>query len=151
MSGHTEDEEAVLTDWPLDRLVALVGRLVGSAQQRLLAPLQLTPTGHTVLTLVAEHPLSFRDVARAAMVRPATITTVIDGLEAEGYVSRQPDRSDRRVTRVVITPTGQQRLKEADEALHSFTEEVFGALGPAATDRLRRALTEVARRAGDAA
>jgi DNA-binding MarR family transcriptional regulator len=151
MSGTDSGGTNRLSDWPLDRLLALVGRLIGTSQQRLLAPLRLTPAGHTVLTLVARQPMSFREIARAAMVRPATVTAIIDALEDEGYVERQPDRSDRRVIRVAITRLGSQRLEEADEAIGAATEELFAALGPRAEARLRQALVEVARQAGDAA
>jgi DNA-binding MarR family transcriptional regulator len=68
-----------------------------------------------------------------------------------GYVERQPDRSDRRVIRVAITRLGLQRLEAADKAIGGATEELFAALGPRAEARLRQALVEVARHAGDAA
>jgi DNA-binding MarR family transcriptional regulator len=151
MSASEKGAVGGLSNWPLDRLLALVGRLVGTAQQRLLAPLHLTPTGHTVLTLVARQPMSFREIAGGAMVRPATVTAIIDALEDEGYVERQPDRADRRVIRVAITALGVQRLQAADDALGAANEELFGALGPQAADRLRKALVEVARQARDAA
>ncbi len=151
MSGNEVGNDAALANWPLDRLLALVGRLIGTTQQRLLSPLRLTPTGHTVLTLVAQHPMSFREIARAAMVRAATVTAIIDGLEREGYVERQPDRADRRVIRVVISAAGSQRLQEADRALGGASEDLFRALAPRDADRLRQALVEVARQASDAA
>jgi DNA-binding MarR family transcriptional regulator len=140
VSASEQRNTTGLSNWPLDRLLALVGRLIGTTQQRLLAPLRLTPTGHTVLTLIARQPLSFREIARAAMVRPATVTAIIDGLEDEGYVERRPDRADRRVIRVAITPLGVERLEEADRALGAASEELFSELGPRAEDRLRQAL-----------
>jgi DNA-binding MarR family transcriptional regulator len=39
-------------------------------------------------------------------VTPRNVTTLVDGLEAEGLVRRAPHPTDRRATMIEITPTG---------------------------------------------
>lgn len=50
--------------------------------------------------------------ARLGMSR-AGVTTVVDRLEADGYVSRTPLVGDRRVTHLVITTAGSQHVDDA--------------------------------------
>ncbi len=46
-------------------------------------------------------------------VAPPTITAVVGKMEALGFVTRETDPSDRRVTRIRITPVGQAELDRA--------------------------------------
>lgn len=55
------------------------------------------------LDLLVDRPIGPSTLAAASGLTPATITTVIDRLEAAGYVTRRADPHDRR--RIVIEPT----------------------------------------------
>lgn len=52
------------------------------------------------------------DLAERLLVSRATITVLLDGLEAEGLVARRPDPHDRRARRVVLTRAGRARARE---------------------------------------
>ena len=45
-----------------------------------------------------------RELARRLHVTPGTLVPLIDRLEEQGYVRRVPDREDRRLTWVELTP-----------------------------------------------
>jgi DNA-binding MarR family transcriptional regulator len=52
-------------------------------------------------------------------VHPASVTSLIDGLERLGYVTRAPHPSDRRTTLATLTDRGREVAAEATEALNA--------------------------------
>ena len=60
--------------------------------------------------VVFRGPLTLGELASAEQVRPPTMTRLVQGLEAEGLVRREPDPEDRRVVRVHATPKGRSLL-----------------------------------------
>jgi DNA-binding MarR family transcriptional regulator len=56
-------------------------------------------------------------------VTPRNVTTLVDGLEAEGLVRRAAHPTDRRATVVELTARG---LKVADKLLGPFHEQMVG-------------------------
>lgn len=61
---------------------------------------------------------------------PNNCVLLLNALESAGLLERRRDPTDRRRHIVVLTPKGQQRLKQADHALESVEDEVLGALSP---------------------
>ncbi|MBD1808437.1 MarR family transcriptional regulator [Microcoleus sp. FACHB-SPT15] len=59
-----------------------------------------------------EQGLTPSDFAERAGVTRATITGLLDGLEREGWLRRQPYPSDRRMLSVQLTDKGQQLLSQ---------------------------------------
>lgn len=57
-------------------------------------------------------PRTPAELAEAAGVTRATMTGLIDTLERDGYVVREPDTSDRRMLSVRLTAKGEQFLQE---------------------------------------
>ena len=55
-------------------------------------------------------PLTLGELAAREQVAPPTMTKVVEKLEAQGFVTRQADINDRRVSRVSITPAGRRFL-----------------------------------------
>jgi len=52
------------------------------------------------------------ELANLSCVKAATITGLVDGLVASGWVERAPDLNDRRIWRVKITAKGRKFLKQ---------------------------------------
>ncbi|MGA6205722.1 MarR family winged helix-turn-helix transcriptional regulator [Nocardia testacea] len=66
----------------------------------------LTAQQIALLCLVqAQHP-TFGELAGALGCDKTNITGMVDRLERRGYVARQPDPADRRISRVVPTAAG---------------------------------------------
>jgi DNA-binding MarR family transcriptional regulator len=101
-----------VTDLPWDRLLVRVGTVVARRHQRLLAGHGLSPTGLALLAALdrADGPLSHRELAAALDLSPATLTPVVDALDAAGAVERTRDPRDRRVVRLSLTTAGRERL-----------------------------------------
>jgi DNA-binding MarR family transcriptional regulator len=59
-----------------------------------------------------EGPRTPAELADAAGVTRATMTGLIDTLERDGFVKREPDPDDRRMMSVRLTPKGEKFLRE---------------------------------------
>jgi DNA-binding MarR family transcriptional regulator len=55
-------------------------------------------------------PLTLGELASAEQVRPPTMTRLVSALEDEGLVTRGPDATDGRLTRIRATPKGRTLL-----------------------------------------
>ncbi len=116
---------------PLPRLVAIAGGLLSSGWRRVLEQHGLATSGLVLLfTLSAENELTHREAAKRCWVSAGTLTGVVDSLEEEGLVTRHPDRSDRRIVRLALTPAGKERVSAAGAAL----AREFGPVGGGLTD-----------------
>lgn len=77
--------------------------------------------------LAAQGELSQRKIATAMGLTQATVSTLVDRLEARGYVSRQKGLGDRRTVRVVLNGAGRRQLVRAPESLHQrFLQDFTG-------------------------
>ena len=57
-------------------------------------------------------PVTLGELAAAEQVRPPTMTRLVNALEADGLVVREPDVADGRVTRLRATAAGRRLLTE---------------------------------------
>lgn len=123
----TAEIDRVLKQFDLTRSAYLV-----------LSTIQLSENGSRLLSRIATHML----------VHPTTVTLIIDKLEQQGLVVRQPHPTDRRATYAKITPAGAALMKEATRALDGFG---FGLPGLTAVEagELTDILAPIRSAAGD--
>jgi DNA-binding MarR family transcriptional regulator len=74
----------------------------------------------------------------------ATVTTILDKLEARALVERYRSVLDRRVVHARLTQAGRARLEGAPPLLHVRFTQAFGGLPPARQALILEALEEVA-------
>ena len=82
-----------------------------------------TSRAHVVWALSHQGPMPQRELADALKVSPRTVTGLIDGLVATGFVTREDHPTDRRATLVTFTAHGAKTAR----ALHTGQQE-FGRL-----------------------
>lgn len=70
-------------------------------------------------TLASTETCTPSRLAREVDLSQATITGIVDRLEAQGLVRRERDAQDRRRISVRVTPAGQELLARAPSPLHS--------------------------------
>jgi len=58
--------------------------------------------------VVRAGPITIGELAAAERVRPPTMTRLVDGLEGDGLVTREPHPDDRRSVRVRVTAKGKR-------------------------------------------
>jgi MarR family transcriptional regulator, organic hydroperoxide resistance regulator len=142
------NQEAAETAWR--SVMNLVGwgsgrppRIPGVAQRFGLSPKQLV----LIWKLPPGKTMSMREMGDRLSCDASFMTGMVDRLEDDGLIERQPDPGDRRVTQIALTSKGAGFREEALAALHEPPEE-FGALTAAElrqlTELLQKALDSVA-------
>jgi len=89
--------------------------------------------------IVFRGPMTLSELAAAEQVRPPTMTRVVAALEADGLVTREADREDRRVVRVRATARGARVLEEGRLRRVEALARELAALDGADRDTLERA------------
>ena len=102
--------------------------------ERTLAPFGLTFARYEVLMLLTftrtgQMPLG--KIGQRLQVHPASVTNVIDRLEADGLVRRRPHPTDHRTTLAEITAKGRTLAARATDVLNA---EVFTDVGPSSDE-----------------
>jgi DNA-binding MarR family transcriptional regulator len=70
------------------------------------------------------------DLANAEQIQPPSVTRLVKGLQDAGLIAQKTDESDRRATRVGITPRGKKALGEIRERKTQFLHSKLSALSP---------------------
>lgn len=102
-------------------------QVVQTAIDRVLRPLGLTFARYEVLMLLSfsrTGSLPMTKIGERLLVHPTGITKLVDKLEAEDLVRREPNPEDRRGTLVRVTAAGRRLGREASEAIGEIR---FGA------------------------
>ena len=87
----------------------------------LLAPHALTFPRYEalmILYLSSRGSMPLGKIGKRLQVHPTSVTSVIDGLEKQGYVVRHPHESDRRTILAAITTRGREAAERATAALN---------------------------------
>ncbi|MFF4749640.1 MarR family winged helix-turn-helix transcriptional regulator [Streptomyces sp. NPDC002514] len=131
----TPDPEGRLAEQLL-RLTRRVHRIQKHHLER--RDLGVTPAQSRLLRTLAHYasPPRMADLAERLEVVPRAVTTLVDGLEANGMVRRAPDPTNRRVTRIELTDDGRATLGELRAARRSAAEEILAPLSAEQRDLL---------------
>jgi DNA-binding MarR family transcriptional regulator len=78
-----------------------------------------------LFTLTDQPEITAGALARAAELNPASVTAMVDQLEARGLVVRRRDGRDRRVCWISLTPDGQRQVNETRQKWHAMLREGF--------------------------
>jgi len=87
-------------------------------------------------------------ISEAASLSPATVTTILDKLEARGLVERYRNVQDRRVVHSRLTATGASLLDAAPPFLHEQFVSRFAKLDEARKSAIVAAIEDVAEMMG---
>lgn len=85
-------------------------------------------------------PLTLGELANAEQVRPPTMTRLVSALEDEGLVTREPDASDGRLTRIRATARGRTLLMRGRARRVAALSAEVRALTEADRDVVERAV-----------
>jgi DNA-binding MarR family transcriptional regulator len=95
-------------------------------------------------------PSTPAELAESAGVTRATMTGLIDTLERDGLVKREPDPHDRRMMSVHLTDRGLGMLQEVLPGHFQWMSELMAPLDEAERKTLVRLLAKIAARAPEA-
>ena len=122
----------------MQRLEDCLSFLIGKAQQQVtkasrdaLAPHGVTPVQFAILKVLWERDgLNGAELCTRLVLDSATVTGLIDRMEAGGLLERRADPAgDRRMSRVYLTRKGAQLESPLDAAMDRGNKEFVGTLG----------------------
>jgi DNA-binding MarR family transcriptional regulator len=93
-----------------------------------LAQVELTLPQYRVLGILAEGSAAASGLADRLAVRRPSITALIDGLVARGFVDRRQEDADRRRVELRLTSEGVSTLARADVAVDEYLIAIAGHL-----------------------
>src|SRR3954452_7669585 len=125
-------------------LLALLGQ---EAMRRLRAAHtahNLKPRQFQILGLLHDHGgLAQRELVQTMGVDPSILVTLLNPLEADGFVARERDPDDRRRHLVTLTRAGERHLASASRAQKETEAALFASLDDAQREMLRALLVEL--------
>ena len=128
----------------IDRLLAQICHMHHGRARTLLQGIGLYRGQPPLLDILHESEgLSHTELATRLRVVPATVTKMLQRMEKAGFVLRQPDREDERVSRVYLTDAGRAIRAEMDAALRSLAADTFAGFTPDECGELQRLLLRV--------
>lgn len=118
----------------LDRILELTV-VLGRDMDEELARMGLTGSrAHLVWELVHRGPCKQQVLAGALGVSPRTITALVDGLVATGFVTREPHPTDRRATLITLTARGQTAGQALVDGHRELATQLFAEVPAARLD-----------------
>ncbi len=89
------------------------------------------------------------ELGRCAGLEPSTMTGLLDRMERDGLLRRQPDPEDRRAHRIFLTAEGKEAESPVGEVIDSALDRMMADIDDKDVDRcksiLRQILTNAAR------
>ena len=121
----------------VDRVEDCITFITGKAAQTIfrqcreaLAPHGITPVQYAVMQVLWEKDgQTGAEIGARLILDSATITGVLDRLEKLGLVERRPDRTDRRVNRICLTPKGKRQQGVLEPEMDSLNRRIEDYLG----------------------
>jgi DNA-binding MarR family transcriptional regulator len=134
----------------LGALAARVTRRLVAAERPLLAVHGLSMWAYVVLSHLADRPAGTQlALARAIRYDKTRLIGLLDELERDGLVVREPDPADRRARVVSLTAAGRDRHAAVQADVRTMEDEFLGDLTVAEREQLRRTLAGLAGEPGD--
>jgi DNA-binding MarR family transcriptional regulator len=98
---------------------------IGLHIERLGAPGVSQAEAHILAHLADAPDSTIADVHRAFAHKRSTLTSILDRLEARGFILRASDPRDRRTFRIALTPPGRIAARRVTRHLEAFESRVL--------------------------
>jgi DNA-binding MarR family transcriptional regulator len=112
----------------LDRILELTVLISRDSAESLAREGLTESRAHLLWQLQQRGPCTQATLAADLHVTPRTITALVDGLVAAGFVTRQPHPSDRRATLVTFTERGGATAQWLLDAHRRLARQLFAEL-----------------------
>lgn len=125
-------------------LLRWIGWAQAKAGEEWIRSRELSRQQSFVLGYLVQNPGSIqRDIAEMTRTTPASVSSLLQGLERRGLVERRTEPGDERSKRVHATSAGTELIAGFDTAMAAAEETILAPLDPAERDTLLALLTKV--------
>lgn len=93
--------------------------------------------------LVGAGPISQSELVGRLSIRPATGVRLVDRMERDGWVVRQPDSEDGRVKLVVLTKHANEIWESISQAGRAVMDQAYQGVQPEEIETVKRILGRV--------
>lgn len=127
-SRITEDDHQAIKLWL--RLLSTTNLIENEVRARLRTEFQTTLPRFDLMAQLERHStgLTMNELSRRMMVTAGNITRLVDELEREGMVVREPHPQDRRAIKVKLTSEGRRRFATMAKVHEGWIIELFSGL-----------------------
>jgi DNA-binding MarR family transcriptional regulator len=134
------DHHASLRLWL--RLLSATTRIEDTIRQRLREQFGITLPRFDLMAQLEREPqgLSMGELSRRMMVTGGNVTSIVDQLEKEQLVQRQPQPGDRRAYAVHLTPAGREAFSAMAIAHERWVVELLSPLPAHQQEQLHQLL-----------
>ncbi len=116
-------------------------RLVRLSLEETLAPLGLTVSQYTAMSVLATHPgLSNAELARRVLVTPQAMTQALSSLIDRGVIERTTPDTNRRMFAAELSEKGLRLLDDADARVDASEDDLLQTLTPDELDAMMHGL-----------
>lgn len=123
---------------------ARITRRLVDAERPLLAAHGLSMWAYIALSHLARAPAGTQlALAQAIQYDKTRLIGLLDELERDGLITREPDPADRRARIVELTPAGKARHAAAQADIRAMETKLLKDLSAGDRDRLRAALARL--------
>ncbi|NMF87112.1 MarR family winged helix-turn-helix transcriptional regulator [Aromatoleum petrolei] len=138
------DTAAQRRDIRLGYLIHDVSRMRRTVFDQLMKPLGITRAQWWVLAHLSRHDgMAQTQLASMLDVGKASLGSLLDRLEATGFIERRPDATDRRMKRVFLSRSSHQLLEKLVKIESDFNEQILASLTDNDRSELIRMLSSI--------
>lgn len=142
--SRTAEPSISYRSWPFYWLARAGGRY-RARMEEMLRPAGLDmPRWRVLMTLHQDRVASVSEIAAHSIEKLPTMTKIIQRMEMDGLVRRQPRPSKERVMEVVLTDQGQLAGDDAWRSAATLYEQAFAGMSVEEIDHLTALLKRVA-------
>jgi DNA-binding MarR family transcriptional regulator len=128
----------------IDFILANIGHLHRARVHQLFEALGLYHGQPPVLfELWKQEGMTQSELAARLQITPATMTRMLQRMEKSGFICRQPDPDDQRISRVFLSPGGRAVKSQVETVWQTLETETFANLSGEEKELLRRLLLQL--------
>ncbi len=138
-----------IIDGRIKDYIILIGQRMKQLLNERLLPYDITSQQSRIIGFVCSEQrqgkvIYQKDIEEAFELKGSSITSLLQGLERKGFITRRPDASDERRKFVTVLPKGQQLMSEFETAFREMDEKMVQGLTPEQQQALVEALEMMA-------
>ena len=99
--------------------------------------------GRILFALWQQNEVPIHELSKKTQLTKSSLTTMLDRLEKTGFLKREDDLRDRRITRVKLTEKSKNLQKKYVDVSKKMTEVFYGALTEEEIDQFEEYLRKI--------